>query len=133
MQPRKLSEGECRFVIGIVPDGEPSQEDFSDPRDVADILARLERDEREAWCFMTVTAHWGGFQGQATLGGCSFPSDQPYGVYADDAGLVQEALAELNASIALAARNIATLIDPPMRPIDWAAQPKHMLRKVRRG
>lgn len=114
MQPRKLSEGEVRFQIGIEPDGEPSLDDFSDPRDVADIMDRLERDEREAWCFMTVTAYWGGFQGKATLGGCSFPSDQPYGVYARDAGLVQEALDDLNACIALAARNIATLVDPPV-------------------
>jgi hypothetical protein len=126
---RALVKSEVTFEVTIEP--EDSEPDFDDPRDNDFIRQRLEQEQQEAWCVLTVTAAWTlpatgeVFTASASLGSLSIDA----GEYADGhavakaaelhavgADLYDDALTNLNerlrATVIQAAAIIAALRDP---------------------
>jgi hypothetical protein len=73
-----------------------------------EIIDRLNRDDTSAWCCLTIKAEWEDFKGFAYLGGCSFSEGKSGSELAKEAeemaeehGMYEEALEDLNTNIAL--------------------------------
>jgi hypothetical protein len=111
---RKLTLAEVDFDIEILPEDTNPADDFDsgdaeqDAADVAEINRRLEYD-LWAWCVVRVVAKWNGFEGDTYLGGCSYdgPADFKAGGYYEQ--MQEEALADLNLTLAGHAAKIAAL------------------------
>lgn len=50
----------------------------SDKRAEDEIRARIAADDIWAWCCVTVTASWHGFEGKAVLGACNYESEEAF-------------------------------------------------------
>jgi hypothetical protein len=107
MKRRCLTEDEVEFELRCEPEDIPFVGNCSAIDDETDrqaeewILEQLESGNQWAWCCVVVTARWEGFEGRASLGGCSYRSEKDFrcpGGYFDD--LRVEALDDLNARIA---------------------------------
>lgn len=61
-----------------------------------ELIERLNIGDKWAWCHVTVTAHWNGFEGEDHLGACSYDNEEGFrrGGYYDD--MVQNAIDCLN-------------------------------------
>lgn len=119
MKPRPLTESEVTFTADLQPEDMPYEGHFSDARDVAFIRKRLEADQQEAWCCISVIATWNGIRGTAHLGGVSLdcgqhPSGEKVGRAADEMarehGMLEEALDDLNRKIAERFAELAPLL-----------------------
>lgn len=77
----------------------------------AEILARMDRGDVWAWCTVVVTAKWGGFFGDDSLGACSYVDEAEFrkGGYWED--LQAEALSRMNAQIAEVYAQVEPLIE----------------------
>ena len=117
---RKLTRADgVEIKITIEAEEIDYRDQFDDPRDVAIIADRLARGEVEAWCCVTVEARWNGLKGYAHLGGCSLeaavgtasrePLYTPLAC-AQEHGMLDEALDDLNATLASMATTIAPLV-----------------------
>jgi hypothetical protein len=120
MQPRKLTASEVTFTVDLEPEDMPFEGHFSDRRDVEFIRKRLAAEQQEAWCMLTVTAHWNDLTGTDHLGGVSLDCGQhPTGAkvaaaaekMARDSDMHEQALAALNAAVAAQYATLATLTD----------------------
>lgn len=116
MIPRKLKMSEVEFTITVLPEdidprGNASAINPDTDKEILDhIYANLDRGNVWAWCWVKVTAHWEGFEGSDTLGGCSYKSEAAFkrgGYYTD---MKQAALDQLNAEVAAAANKISTYL-----------------------
>jgi hypothetical protein len=92
-------------------------------REVEDwILARLERGEIEAWCYVEVTARWNGFVGKSGIGACCLdPKEGRLAAEeaADDYGLREQALEDLQEQVQLAAERLEALRAIPPEPVSY--------------
>jgi hypothetical protein len=62
-----------------------------------------------AWCYVIVGVTWKGYRGEASLGCCSYESEDEFRTYDYFSDMVDEALGELNEKIAAAAKELAEL------------------------
>ena len=114
MSIRSIQRHEARISIRAEPEWVPvegnamaSGDDALDREVEQEILQRLNQGDIWAWAAVTVEASWKSFRGIATLGCCSYESEeefcQPDG-YFDD--LVSEALEDLNREVSEAHQNL---------------------------
>lgn len=82
---RKLRMDEVKFSVEVEFDDIPvrgnalaSGDDAADKECEDEILARLERDDVWAWCWVEVTAHWGDHEGKDSLGGISVRNEAEF-------------------------------------------------------
>lgn len=92
-----------------LPDGSP------DTEVIDDIIKRAEHNEW-AWCSVKVTAKWGGFEGNAYLGGCSYEDEDDFAKGGYLPQMQDEAVAELKRAIELAGWEISEEGDLTERP-----------------
>ena len=120
MKPRKLTETEVTFTVELEPEELDYVGQFDDPRDVEFIRKRLEADQQEAWCCLTVKAAWGGFEAYDHLGGVSLDCGQhPSGdkvaraaeKFARESDMHSQALDRLNQAIAEAYAKLEPLLE----------------------
>ncbi len=64
-----------------------------------EILAHLDRYDIQYWCVVTVTAEIEGFRGHASIGGCSYDTEEEAKACAEEHGLHEEALADLKMTL----------------------------------
>ena len=79
MKPRKLTAKEVTFTLDVTQDdidfrgnAMASGDDAADRELEDEIAAALDRGDIEAWCRIVVKAHYQGFEGFDSLGGCCF-------------------------------------------------------------
>lgn len=108
---RKLTAAEVTFEVTIEAEDMPVRGNFAsgdDELDKADedaIIERLDRGDIEAWCCIVVTATWEApdgneYTGRDTLGGCSLDDTYTAEVAAEEHGMREQALDDLNQVIA---------------------------------
>lgn len=106
MRPRKLTRDDVVIEIVACEDNQLVRGAFDTGDDERDgeiedeILSRLDAGDVWAWCQITVRVTWGGYRGEAYLGGCSYRDEQDFvdqGYYYPD--MVDEALETLNSEI----------------------------------
>jgi hypothetical protein len=117
---RELVESEVSFETTLEADdsdpadhfmsGEPEYEE-ADRKLTADIRARSERGDVEAWCGVIVTARWGSYEGHGSIWGSSLDDTYTADVVVKEYDLRGEALDDLNRKIAAAAAAIAPLLE----------------------
>jgi len=114
MSIRAIQRHEARISIRAEPDWVPvegnamaSGDDALDREVEQEILQRLNQGDIWAWAAVTVEVSWKSFRGVASLGCCSYESEedfcQPDGYFND---LVSEALEELNRKVSEAHQNL---------------------------
>lgn len=123
MKPRKLTADEVTFTITVEPEEDQVAGNFATGDDELD--RKLERDiieafnagSVEAWCCIKVTATYQGFEGHDYLGCCSHldgddmpPVADQVKQTIDDCGMRDEALDDLNQTIAAAYDKLAPLL-----------------------
>jgi hypothetical protein len=108
---RKLTASEVTFTIELEQDDTPvrgnvmcSDEPELDREAEDEIIARLDNGEIEAWCGVVVTATWE-FDGQEYTGtdslwGNTLSDDYTKEIVAEEHGMKEQALDDLNASLA---------------------------------
>lgn len=107
---RKLTDKDVEFRITVEQEDMPlrgnytvSGDDEQDTADENEALARLNRGDYTAWCSVTVTAAWNGFEGNARIGGCSMGENANEQIeahqIATDYDLAGDALADLTEKI----------------------------------
>ncbi len=112
MKLKTVTRGMATITLTMEPEIGPFEGDFDDRETEEWIRSELASDNQWAWCVVTVTAKWGGFEGSDHLGGCSYKSEEDFrqpGGYFDD--MVKAALETLNQSIRDAAAKLETLIE----------------------
>lgn len=116
MKTRKLKASEVTFTITTEPDDIPvrgnvvsSDDDEYDRKCEDEVIERLDRGDYEAWCCVKVTATWEGFTGVDYLGACSLDSEYTAAIAANEHGMKDNALDDLNASIAAIGRKVGKL------------------------
>jgi hypothetical protein len=72
-------------------------------RFVESVNSMIDKDDTWGWCQVTITAHFGPFNGKAHLGGCSYESEQDFvenSSYYDQmvAEAIEEVQQEINAA-----------------------------------
>lgn len=108
---RKLTAAEVTFEVTIEAEDQPVRGNFAsgdEEQDRADeqaIIDRLDRGDVEAWCGVIVTATWEApdgneYTGRASIWGCSLDDSYTREVVADEHGMYEEALDDLNQRIA---------------------------------
>jgi hypothetical protein len=117
MELRKLTIDDVTVTLRAEPEDVPvrgnavaSGDDATD-REVEDkIIADLERGSEWAWCCAVVEVSWGSFKNVATLGCCSYRSEEDFRAsgYYDE--MVSEALDGLNGGIAGILAEISPLL-----------------------
>lgn len=120
MKLRQLTEADVEFSIlaeqddlQIVGNAMASGDDKVDKEAEAHIFMELAQGNVWAWAYVTVMAKWNNVRGVASLGGCSYKSEEDFkqpGGYYDD--MKQEALDDLNKGLQEMADNIEPLIEP---------------------
>lgn len=116
MNRRKLTVKDVEFSLRREPEDIPfvgncsAIDEKTDRRAENWIRRQLEAGNCWAWCYVVITAQWNGFQGRASLGGCSYRSEEEFcrrGGYYDD--LKAEALEALNEEVERAANALDSL------------------------
>lgn len=114
---RELVEAEVEFRIELleedtVVDGYFETDEPERDRELEqEILRRLERGDRWAWCTVRVIASWNGLEGDDTLGCCSYESEEDF--RNDDGywpGMKAETLYRLNEKIKAKFKTIEPLL-----------------------
>lgn len=115
--PRKLTLADVTVELRAEEEHVPvrgnamASDDELDKQVEDEILDRLARGERWAWCCIIAEARWGDHVGYASLGCCSYADEadlkQPGGYYE---GMVEEALDGLNAKVAATYAEIEPLL-----------------------
>lgn len=115
---RSLTKEEVRFETKIYTEDTPlegnvlaSGDDAEDKKAEEDVRQQLQRGNMYAWCYVVVSATWSGFCGQASLGCCSYRSEEEVHQAVEDHGLKDEALHCLNTIIAQRLDAISRLLD----------------------
>ncbi len=80
-----------------------SGDDAFDQQCEDEVIAKLDRGDIEAWCYVKVTAELAGFRGTAGIGGCTLGEGYTAEQCAVEHGLYAEALADLRATLKHAA------------------------------
>jgi len=105
---RELTEADVTFSLTAEPEDLEIEGNASavDPETDAETYAWIRRELQSgndwAWCCVTITATWEGIEGQDTLGGCSYQSENDFtndggeGYYSD---MRKAALADLNENV----------------------------------
>ncbi len=112
---RELTLADCVVTLNCEPEHIPYQgncsaiDEKTDRRQERWIARQLDNGNQWAWCCVTVTVYWHGFEGSDSLCGCSYRSEKDFraGPYFED--MCSEALDELNAKVKEAAEAIAGL------------------------
>lgn len=108
MKPRKLKLSDVEITIATKPDDRNPHQSFdsgdpdyaeADRKLADDICERFNRGDYEAWCGVIVTATWEGLTGRDSIWGCSLTSDYTAETVAEEHGMRQQALDDLNAQI----------------------------------
>lgn len=79
-----LDRSDVDFVVFCEPEQIPFVGNCSAVDDATDretetwIQEQLEAGNEWAWCSITVLACWGGYEGEASLGGCSYKSESDF-------------------------------------------------------
>lgn len=119
MNIRPLTSEEVTFTLKAEPEDIPvrgnlicSGDSEFDKKCEDEVIARLESGDVWAWCYVSVTATWGEFQGSAALGGNSYESEADFlesnSDYYED--LKVNALEDLNYQVSRAFEKIKELI-----------------------
>lgn len=118
LRMRKLRASEVEFTVSVEAEDTPvrgnvcaTDEPELDKAEEDRILDRLDRGEVEAWCGVVVVAEWRGFKGHASLWGCSLDDSYTAATVAEEHGLREEALDDLNATIANTLNELAPLVE----------------------
>lgn len=115
---RALTKEEVKFEVKFYTEDTPLEGNIQATDDAADdkkaedeVYSQLQRGNMYAWCYVVVSASWSGFCGQASLGGCSYESEDAALQAVDDHGLKEEALDSLNTIIAQKLAALSLLLD----------------------
>lgn len=113
---RKLTVNEVVFRVDVEQDDTPvrgnalaSGDEAEDRACENEIERRLDRGDVWAWACVTVVAEWGGFRGTASIGGCSYADEADFKSDAYYLDLRDEALDDLNATIADTHKRLSVL------------------------
>lgn len=131
-----LKASDVAFKVSYEPEDLPvsgncmaSGDDAFDAECEKEITDRLRAGKTLAWCMVVVEATFGAWKGRATLGGCSFGSEEDVAACADEHGMRGEALEALNAEIKKSVGSLRakpTVLGPP-----WLSEAAEALGEVR--
>lgn len=125
---RKLTAAEVTFEVTIEADDNhdvrgsfATDDEEQDDREAASIIARVDRGEVEAWCGVVVTATWEApdgteYTGRASLWGCTLDDSYTAEVVAEEHGMREQALDDLNRTLASVAKRGSRLARKLRKP-----------------
>lgn len=120
MRLRRLTKKDVEFELSVEPEDIPwegnamaSDDEEYDREYNEQIEDLLNRGFTEAWCILVVKASWDGYEGVASLGGNTFfpphNNEKDFQEQAEAHGLYEEALDDLNKTLAQAAKDLSKL------------------------
>lgn len=109
---RMLRPDEVKFSVSMTEETDPPDEKMIEDAECRKwIRDQLDSGNQWAWCMVVVRAQWNKFQGEATLGCCSYKSQEDFvqnsGYYED---LCMEAMNDLQESLEKIAGRLAPLV-----------------------
>lgn len=108
---RPVRREEVKFALETEQELDSPETHFSeDPEVLGWIRNEIRRGNPFGWCTVVVKAKWGAYVGEATLGCCSYESEESFRTDGCLADLEQDALVDLNQVIERTARSLASLV-----------------------